>query len=211
MTNHEIVERFLLVEQEAREPRSYIEAARIGDNIVFRLSKRAARTVSIVQNVWFAGCGLVLSPLTWGLFSPPLPLLASVCLWSITLCLWAVLLWMAIQTRATQKEQPKFFEIDLERACLIVHRTGSAGQSLEISKIYCFYAWHTIVGSDHHSAIYAVDKNDQTVVLMAQEIEDKVTERNARLLGFLFNKPVFKRDVHGEITPLPDFTAAHGS
>jgi hypothetical protein len=207
--NNEILERFSLVEQEAKEAASYLETVRDGSNIVFRLSKRAARTLGIVKNVGFVGCAVILSSLILGLFCPPVPTLVSAFLWSMVLCLWALLLWMAVQTRATFTEQPIYFEIDVERECIVNREYGGKERSLKISDLYCFYAWHTIEGSDHHSAIYAVDKKDEKTVLMHEEISDEVTERNAQLLGFLCNKPAFKRDTYGKIYPLPDFTPAH--
>lgn len=74
--------------------------------------------------------------------------------------------------------------------------------SLKREDTYAFYTWLTYSGEDRHEAVYHVDNQDQTTVLLSQIGHGDTSQQIALFLGNLWDKPVMLRDIAEKITKL---------
>lgn len=74
--------------------------------------------------------------------------------------------------------------------------------SLKCQETYAFYAWLTYNGDDRHEAVYQIDTQDQTTVLLYQIGDGDTAKQIALFLGNLWDKPVMLRDENGQFATL---------
>jgi hypothetical protein len=189
----QVLQRFRDIKFSPAWKKCRFEALEFEDHILIRESKKSAGETQCCTN----GCLCMSSILLMILAFCLLPTPAS---WITAFSCMAGTVWLIERQQPAHLKRRIYFEIAPTSQQISVPAYGAqAALTINTKQVYCFYFWCESDREIDRCYIATEYDNGSRVTF---PIDSTIGEQTASLLGFLYERPAFKRDVRGKVTPL---------